>query len=400
MGFPLQKCRMSKSESLPSRFFSCIFMQTFLDESDRYGHFIFFTVLCIFVVQFFCYTCIRYVLFWTYRVLIDTTQDINLSVRPPWERESLTKDTSLILSIRKLLPRRTYMKIGIITRKQKSWTSIQLREAMVRQNVTPIFFPFQNFVARVGYKPENSVDGFNIFEDLSALIVRPVPPGSLEEIIFRINVLHRLERLGMLIVNPPSSIEKCVDKYHALTFLEEAGLPVPRTAVTEDYEAALKAFYELGGDVIVKPLFGSRGIGCTRISDANIATRIFRTISLYHGVIYLQEYVPHGVSDIRVFVVGGRVVAAMRRVAKSWKTNVSQGATPVPLKLSEELEELALKACNVVDCKVAGVDILNGANAAFIVELNSQPGWRGIQSVTEVNVADEIVRFVLSELKR
>lgn len=292
------------------------------------------------------------------------------------------------------------MKIGIVTRNKDSWTSTQLREAMVRQNVTPVCFSFQKLVARVGYKPENSAGEVNVLEDLSALIVRPVPPGSLEEIIFRIDVLHRLERLGMLIVNPPSSIERSVDKYYALTFLEEAGLPVPKTAVTESHEEALKAFYELGGDVVVKPLFGSRGIGSTRITDADVAARIFRAISLYRGVIYLQEYVPHGVSDIRAFVVGGRVVAAMRRVAKGWKTNVSQGARPVPLKLSRELEELAVGACEVVGCKVAGVDVLEGGDVLVIVELNSQPGWRGLQSVAEIDIADEIVRFVLNELKR
>jgi ribosomal protein S6--L-glutamate ligase/tetrahydromethanopterin:alpha-L-glutamate ligase len=291
------------------------------------------------------------------------------------------------------------MKMGIVTRNENSWSSTQLREAMIKQNVTPICFSLRKLVARVGYEPKNSASGVNIVEDLPALIVRPIPPGSLEEIIFRLDALHRLERLGVLFVNPPLSIERSVDKYHALTFLEEAGLPVPRTAVTESHEEALKAFHELGGDVVVKPLFGSRGIGSARISDADVATRVFRAISLYRGVIYLQEYVPHGVSDIRAFVVGGEVIASMRRVGNDWKTNVSQGAKPVSIKLSEELEDLAVTACNVIGCKVAGVDLLEGQYEPVVVELNSQPGWKGLQSVTKMNIAAEIVRFVLHELR-
>jgi len=289
--------------------------------------------------------------------------------------------------------------MGIITRDENGWCTTQLREAIKRQNITPACFSFSQLVARVKYKPPASVRETDILKDLSALIMRPIGRGSLEEIIFRMDLLYRLERLGMLIINPPSSIERSVDKYYTLALLEEQGLPVPRTAVTESHREALKCFYELGGDVVVKPLFGSRGIGSTRVSDPDVATRVFRTISFYHGVIYLQEFVQHGVSDIRAFVVGDHVIASMQRVAETWKTNVSLGAKPVPLQLSGELEDLAVNTAKAIGCKVAGVDILEGPNGPLIVELNSQPGWRGLQSVTKVNIADEIVRYILSELK-
>jgi len=289
--------------------------------------------------------------------------------------------------------------MGIITKDENGWGTIQLREAMKRQNITPLCFSFSQLVARVKYKSVASVGETNILKDLSALITRPIGRGSLEEIIFRMDLLYRLERLGMLIVNSPSSIERSVDKYHTLALLEEHGLPVPRTAVTESHRKALKCFYELGGDVVVKPLFGSRGVGSTRISDPDIAMRIFRAISFYHGVLYIQEFVPHGGSDVRAFVVGDRVIASMQRVAGTWKTNVSLGAKPVPLQLSRKLEDLAVRTAKVIGCKVAGVDILEGPSGPLIVELNSQPGWRGLQSVTKVNIADEIVQYVLSELK-
>ncbi len=289
--------------------------------------------------------------------------------------------------------------MGIMTRDQDGWCSTQLRKAMERRNVTPVCFSYRQLIARVNYTPEASVGDIDLFRDLSSMITRPIGRGSLEEIIFRMNLLHRLERLGMLIINPPLAIERSVDKYCALTLFQENGLPVPRTAVTESHDEALKCFHELGGDVVVKPLFGSRGVGATRISDPDIAARVFRTISFHHGVLYLQKFIPHDGSDIRAFVIGDRVVAAMRRIAENWKTNVSLGAKPVPLNLSEELKNLAVKAAEVIGCKVTGVDILEGPEGPVVVELNSQPGWRGLQSVTKTNIADKIIGYILSELK-
>jgi RimK family alpha-L-glutamate ligase len=195
------------------------------------------------------------------------------------------------------------------------------------------------------------------------------------------------------------AIERSVDKYCSLTIFEENGLPVPKTAVTENHDEALECFHELGGDIVVKPVFGSRGVGATRINDPDIATRVFRTISFYHGVLYLQEFIPHGDSDIRAFVIGDQVIAAMRRVSANWKTNVSLGAIPISINLSSELENLAIKATKVIGCKIAGVDLMEGPEGPVIIEINSQPGWKGLQSVTKINIADEIISYTLSEIK-
>jgi len=292
------------------------------------------------------------------------------------------------------------LKIGIATRNRNSWSSTQLQNALAKRKIPYICFSFPHLVARVGYKPYAKVNETSILEDLDVLIIRPIGRGSLEEIVFRMDMLYRLERLGLLVINPPEAIEHCVDKYDILAILEDNGVPVPRTAVTENVEEALKAFNELGGDVVVKPLVGSRGIGATRVTDPEVAHTVFRSITFYHGVIYIQEFVPHGFSDIRAFVIGDRVVAAMRRVANSWKTNYSQGARPQPIILNSELEELAVKSAKLIGCKIAGVDILESPKGPVIVEVNSQPGWRGLQSVTKVKIADEIVNFVLSELKK
>ena len=292
------------------------------------------------------------------------------------------------------------MKIGIATRDRNSWSSTQLREALAKRNIPHLCFSFPQLVAQVGIKPYVKVGNTSILEELDALLIRPIGRGSLEEIVFRMDMLYRLQRLGLYVINPPEAIEHCVDKYDLLAILEENGIPVPHTTVTENVDEALKAFNELGGDVVVKPIFGSRGIGSTRVNDSEIASTIFRDITFYHGVIYLQEFVHHGFSDIRAFVVGDHVIAAMRRVADSWKTNYSQGARPEPLKLDKAMEEMAVKSAKLIECKIAGVDILESPRGPLIVEVNSQPGWRGLQSVTRINIANEIVDFVMSELKK
>ena len=292
------------------------------------------------------------------------------------------------------------MKIGVLTKNPESWHSKQLEKAIIKNNTVPFFFRFTEITAKIEEKLQIYARNTNIIEEIPAVIVRPIGRGSLEEIIFRLDVLHSLEKSGTLVINPPKAIEISVDKYYSLNLLRQSGISVPRTIATENFEEALRAFRELGGDVVVKPLFGSRGVGSTRVSDSEIATRIFRALTYNHEVIYLQEYIEHGFSDIRAFVIGERVVASMRREAQTWKTNVSLGAKPKPVKLDSELEDLAIKASRIIGCKVAGVDIVESRKGPLIVEINSQPGWRGLQTVTKVNIADEIVKYVISELKR
>jgi RimK family alpha-L-glutamate ligase len=291
------------------------------------------------------------------------------------------------------------LKIGIVTRNMEAWSSTQIREALTKHNIPYECFTFPKLIAQLGYKPYFRANNINLLEELNALIIRPIGRGSLEELVFRMDMLYKLERTGFYVLNPPEAIEHCVDKYDILAILEDNNVPVPRTVATESANEALKAFTELGKDVVVKPIFGSRGQGATRIVDPEIASTIFKAITFHHGIIYLQEFVPHGHSDIRAFVVDGHVIAAMRRVADGWKTNYSQGARPAPVTLSKDFEDLAVKAAKAVGCKIAGVDILEGPDGPKIVDVNSQPGWKGLQIVTKVNIAEEIVSFVLSELK-
>lgn len=292
------------------------------------------------------------------------------------------------------------MKIGIVTRNTESWESIQLLKALDKKKISYECFSFPKIVAQLSYKPYFVVNNTDIIEDFKALIIRPIGRGSVHELVFRMDMLSKMEKLGLTVINPSKAIEHCADKYAILSIIENAEIPIPRTIATESVSVALRAFNELGGDVIVKPIFGSRGIGTTRLVDSEIASTAFKAIVFYHGVIYLQKFIPHGTSDIRAFVVGDQVIASMRRVSNSWKTNYSQGAKPSKIKLSSALKELAIKSARAVGCRIAGVDILEGPKGPMIVDVNSQPGWKGLQTVTKRNIADEIVSFVLLEIKK
>jgi RimK family alpha-L-glutamate ligase len=288
--------------------------------------------------------------------------------------------------------------IGILTEGgEKGFAVPQLVKAAERKKVETLLIPMRKLVLGVAANRPASFGDLNLL-DLDALLFRGFSRGSLEEVILRMDSLHRLQRLGMKIYNPPSAIEKASDKFYASTLLEEAGLPTPRTFVTEDDSEALKIFKEMG-DVVVKPLFGSQGKGMTRVTDAETASRVFENLTFSNLVIYMQEFIPHGNRDIRAFIIGEEVVAAMYRIYDSWKTNVFQGAKPVACKLEPELEELSIKAARVIGCEYAGVDILEGPNGPVIIEVNSSPTWKGLYQATKIPIADLLLDYILENIK-
>ncbi len=275
------------------------------------------------------------------------------------------------------------------------WHTTSLQDAWARRGVAATVLPITRLTAQVSGGVVLSAGGEPL-DDRDVVMVRAIPGGSLEQVIFRMDALSRLEAAGVRVINPARVIEQTVDKYYTSWLLEQAGLPTPRTVVVERFDDAMEAFEALGGDVVVKPIFGSEGKGIVRITDPDMAYRVFRAHELSGFVFYLQEFVPHGRRDIRVFVIGGRVAAAMDRVGNGWRTNVSQGAQGQPLELSEELTDMALRAADVVGAEYAGVDILPlEAGGHVVIEVNGIPGWRGLKKATGLDMADCLVDYVL-----
>jgi RimK family alpha-L-glutamate ligase len=276
------------------------------------------------------------------------------------------------------------------------WYTDDLCRAVAERNHTALVLPYEGLVARPGGDGSLSSNNAAIL-GADAVLARVIPDGSLEQIIFRVDALHWIEERGVPVINSPRAIERSVDKFYTTALLHEAGLPTPETVVCERASDALAAMRAMR-DAIVKPLFGSLGHGMVRVSDPDMALRVVRTLEQMHAVFYVQRAVNHGGRDIRAFVVGGRVLGAIERLAPAgeWRSNVSRGGSVRPFQLPAEWEELALRAAAVVGADYAGVDLIPSLDGeVFVLEVNGIPGWRGLRRATGLDVAGAIVDHVI-----
>jgi RimK family alpha-L-glutamate ligase len=235
------------------------------------------------------------------------------------------------------------------------------------------------------------------FEQLDpyAALVRGFGAAPTQKIFFRLDLLSAMEEYGIKLINSRQSLEIASDKFLTSIFLEKHKITTPKTVICEDPEEALESFDELGGDMIIKPLYGSRGVGITRINDRGFAENVIYTLGQLNEVFYLQEFIEHFNRDIRILVIGKEAIAGMYRVSDNWKTNIHAGARSEPLEITGELESLALKAAQVTKTDIAGVDIIESERGYFVLEVNSIPGFTALQKVTDTNLAAEIVSYFL-----
>ena len=239
-------------------------------------------------------------------------------------------------------------------------------------------------------------DGRASIFNADAVLARIIPDGSLEQIIYRVDALHWIEQRGIPVINSPRAIERSVDKFYTTALLHDAGLPVPETVVCERAEDAMAAVRRMlvASSVIIKPLFGSMGHGMVRVSDPDVALRVVRALAQIRSVFYVQRAIDHAGRDVRVFVVGGRVVGAVERTAPpgEWRTNLTGGGSAKAVDVPGAWQEFALRAAATVDADYAGVDLLASRDGElFVLEVNGIPGWEGLQMATGIDVAGAIV---------
>ena len=231
------------------------------------------------------------------------------------------------------------------------------------------------------------------------ILVRGFGANATQKIFFRLDVLRAIEECGIRLINSRESLELASDKLLTSMLLEKYNIPTPKTVVCEDPNEALASFEELGEDVILKPLYGSKGIGITRLNDRGFAENVLFKLSHLNEIFYLQEFIEHNNRDIRVLVINDKAIAGMYRVSDNWKTNVYAGARVEPIELTRELKSLAIKAAKVVKTEIAGVDIVESENVYYVLEVNSIPGFTALQKVTDVNIPKEIIDYFLTSKK-
>lgn len=280
----------------------------------------------------------------------------------------------------------------IILGSAKNWHSQDLvRAAKGRAEIE--FRSFKSLAAVAGNARARSES-----PESETVIVRAMPNGSLEQVIFRMDVLNVLERKGCRIINPPRSLEIAIDKYLCLARIQEAGVPVPPSIVCQSFDQAMVAFADLGEDVVVKPLFGGEGRGLMRVDNEELAERAFRWLESTDSVIYLQKFIRHSGSDLRILVIGNEMLAMKRNNSQNWRTNASLGALCETHRPTEDELDLAQRAANAVGANFCGVDIIRDETGTpFVLEVNGVPGWKRISETCQVDVAERLLNLALRD---
>jgi tetrahydromethanopterin:alpha-L-glutamate ligase len=227
------------------------------------------------------------------------------------------------------------------------------------------------------------------------VFVREIAAGTFEQVTFRLAILHALAEWGVPVYNSARAIERSVDKSMTSMLLRKAGIATPATWVFEQSapaRAVLMRETALGSRLVLKPLFGSQGRGLRRLGAGDALPEGADC----SGVYYLQRFVESeggDARDYRVFVIGGKAVAAMVRRGPDWIHNVAQGARCDAAPLEDDLCELAGRAARVIGLDYAGVDLMRGADGSpVVIEVNGIPAWQGLQSVTRVDIAARLAQ--------
>lgn len=299
------------------------------------------------------------------------------------------------------------MRVAILTGDPTGWHARRLRRAFAARGIDTACLSLMDCRVDLGHGRNGIVmPGFE--ECLpDGVFVRGVAGGSLQQVVLRLDFLHWLRELGVPVCNEARAIERTVDKAMTSLLLKRAGVPTPPTWVCESQPEARTVLLRetaAGHEIVSKPMFGSQGVGLSRLS----AGMDVPAPEICGNVWYLQRYVessPDGRSgwrDWRVLVSGGSAVAAMARHGKSWINNVAQGARCEAAPLTEPLRDLAERAVGAIGMDYAGVDLMADREGSLqVIEVNGIPAWRGLQRVTEIDIGDRLVDdFVRRRLAR
>ncbi|WP_406656718.1 tetrahydromethanopterin:alpha-L-glutamate ligase [Methanolobus sp. ZRKC2] len=297
-------------------------------------------------------------------------------------------------------------KLGIAVTDPDDWTAKSFVESAKRKGIEVCAIDLREAKADINDHLSYNTGSMDL-KELDALIVRDMGTGKNDSVTFRFDILRQLETEGTAVINPSSAIQNAANKYHCSYLFSRAGIPIPETRVVQDPKTAMKTL-EYFQDTVLKPVFGYKGIGISRIKDGKIikpdgtnggggVEELVKSVLEEKGMIFIQEFVESSGRDIRAFVIDGEVVGSIYRQAAEgwWLSNLSQGGSPAKCILSDEQEEMCIKAAEAVGTVFAGVDIIEGPEGSRVLEINATPSGAGIYSAWNIDVTERIIESIL-----
>lgn len=280
------------------------------------------------------------------------------------------------------------------------WHGKRLASAFANRGFEAIFVSLKDCTLDLSQDtPQVNIPEFNNILPKYAF-VRGVPGGSVQQVIMRLDILHALEMLGVRVYNSGRAIERTVDKAMTSFLLKMHGVATPNTWVCESRHQAADILQAqlLIAPMVLKPVFGSQGEGVRLLKQGDmLPVPMERHVD---GVYYLQSYVDSGEGawhDYRVFIIAGKSVATMVRHGNSWVNNVALGGRCEHVADAGEVAQLAELAAKAVRIDYCGVDVIRDTTGKlYVLEINSIPAWRGLQSVSAIDIAQALVDNLLS----
>ncbi|RAL20787.1 30S ribosomal protein S6--L-glutamate ligase [Lujinxingia litoralis] len=292
------------------------------------------------------------------------------------------------------------MKIAILSRKSSLYSTRRLREAAAeRGHDVQIVDYLRCFMDITSRRPRVMLAGEEL-EGIEAV----VPRIGATYTFYGLSVVRQFEMMGVFSANTSQGISRSRDKLRAMQLLARAGVDMPVTGFlhsTKDVDGVIDTVG--GAPLVIKLLEGTQGIGVVLAETRKAAQSVIEAFRGLDANILLQEYIAEAAgADIRAFVVGDEVVAAMKRQAQpgEFRSNLHRGGHATVAELSDEERETALLAAQTMGLSVAGVDLLRSARGPMVIEVNSSPGLEGIEQTTGVDVASKVIEFIEENVSR
>ncbi|MCB1551141.1 MAG: RimK family alpha-L-glutamate ligase [Alphaproteobacteria bacterium] len=277
-----------------------------------------------------------------------------------------------------------------------------IEEGRKRGHQVSIYSPTQ-FKFMVGGEKSQSIFVDSDLQDLPDAVVSRM--GS-DTTYLGAAVLRYMQRNGVSVVNSPRSIERASDKLLTMQKLADKNIPIPKTIFSKCPVDSVLVAQQIGFPVVVKTLKGTVGVG-VYLSENEDSLRDLTELLVHQGAdkspVIFQEFIETSRGrDVRVFCVGGKILACMERKSTDggFKSNIGRGGVGKPVELTQEAKKIALDACNILELEIAGVDMLYGKDGFKICEVNSAPDFNGLETYCEVNAAEAIYEYIETRVEK